>query len=194
MQEKSEVSMADLQVERIRNEITQRANQLKLTDPSSVLYSKWYRLNMRIVSFFIRLHNRLSKNEVYMKSIGAWVLYFRSKRSDYRTVRFFSYLPMQNEKFIESLYNDVLNREVDLLSFESMMAALKSSPDSKIDIGYDLNLSAEASLSKTYIQGVYIKKVMLDAKRCFVRWFHKPVTLFFRIKNRLYRMFRRDQT
>lgn len=191
MQEKTEEIETNKQVDKIKSEISQRANQLKLTDPFSDLYRSFYRKSMRIVSFFIRIHYTLSKHEIYMKSIGAFVLYQKSRSSDYRCVKFSTYLPMQNDQFIVSLYKDVLKREVDLLSFENMMQALHMSVDSKIDIGYDLNLSLEASLVKGYIRGVYIKKMLLDMKRSFIRWSVKPVTLVLRIRNRLHRLLRR---
>jgi hypothetical protein len=193
MQEKTDVSGNNIQVDKIMSEIALRANQLKLTDPFSDLYSNMYRMNMRNISFFIRFHQQFLRYEVYMKTVGAFVLYQKSRTSDYRCVHLSRYLPMPNDQFIESLFKDVLNREVDHLTYENMMRALESSPDSKIDIGYDLNLSVEASLVKGYIRGVYVKKLLLDTNRSFIRWSRKPVTLVLRIKNRLRKMIRRDQ-
>lgn len=194
MQEKTDVIGINIHVDKIKSEITLRANQLKLTDPFSDIYSNMYRMNKRIISFFIRLHQKLSRNGVYVRTVGAFVLYQKSRSSDFRCVQFSSYLPMSNDQFIESLFKDVLNREVDHLTYENMMKALESSPDSKIDIGYDLNLSVEASLVKGYIRGVFVKKLLLDTKRSFKRLSTKPVSLIFRIKNRLHKMIRRDQS
>lgn len=194
MQEKTDVIGINIHVDKIKSEITLRANQLKLTDPFSDIYSNMYRMNKRIISFFIRLHQKLSRNGVYVRTVGAFVLYQKSRSSNYRCVQFSSYLPMSNDQFIESIFKDVLNREVDHLTYENMMKALESSPDSKIDIGYDLNLSVEASLVKGYIQGVFVKKLLLDTKRSFKRLSSKPVSLIFRIKNRLHKMIRRDQS
>lgn len=194
MQEKTDVIGINIHVDKIKSEITLRANQLKLTDPFSDIYSNMYRMNKRIISFFIRLHQKLSRNGVYVRTVGAFVLYQKSRSSNYRCVQFSSYLPMSNDQFIESIFKDVLNREVDHLTYENMMKALESSPDSKIDIGYDLNLSVEASLVKGYIRGVFVKKLLLDTKRSFKRLSSKPVSLIFRIKNRLHKMIRRDQS
>lgn len=176
--------------ERIKKEIALESVGLKEIDFLTKCYSKWYGVFMSIYRFLIRVHKKFSSHNIYMKSFGAMVLYLRAKNSAFQVVRFSDFLLLKDEAFIATLYKVVLKREVDLQSFSSMMAALQSSADSRVDIGYDLNLSAEASLTKVYIRGVYGKKVRLDFKRDFHRWFNKPATFLIRLKNRLLRIVR----
>lgn len=186
-----DISM-EVSFENIKNEIIYKSRELKEIDSVQVIYSKCYRVMKSVFDYFIRIHRSLSKNQFYRKSLGALVLFLRSKRSDFQTVRFSTYLTIQDEVFIEGLYKDVLKREVDPQSFVSMMSALQSSVDARIDIGYDLNHSHEATLSKMYIQGVYMKKVVLDLRRDVQRKFSKPASFLLKVKNRLLRTARRN--
>ncbi len=186
-------SSVAISIEMIKDDIALRSAKLKEKNLVTVIYVKWYRRMKSIFMFFVRIHRNFSKNDFYMKTVGALVLSLRGKRKDFKTVLFTNYLSLQDEEFIVDLYKDVLKREVDLQSFTSMMAALKSSVESRIDIGYDLNLSNEVTLTKMYIEGVYHRKVVLDIKRNLMHWFSGPVSLLTRIKNRLLKFVRRKQ-